>query len=171
MTPHNRRATATSIHWMTPPSVMRALADVLGPVDLDVCAQPDTAQAQRYFTPEIDGLSQEWRADQVWCNPPYGRDHIMRWVIAAGWKITKPYCRRILMLIPAATDTSYWHGAGVFAAADYILFWRGRINFIDPHSPGKRSGNTSPSAILIFGELTEVEKIGLNKLGQLMRRA
>ena len=41
---------------------------------LDVC----NAKCERYFTPEIDGLKQEWTGT-VWCNPPYGRE-IGSWV-------------------------------------------------------------------------------------------
>lgn len=40
--------------------------------DLDVCALPENAKCERYYTPEEDGLIQPW--DGVcWCNPPYGR--------------------------------------------------------------------------------------------------
>lgn len=39
---------------------------------LDACALPENAKCRRYFTPEQDGLRQEW-SGVVWCNPPYGR--------------------------------------------------------------------------------------------------
>ena len=43
-----------------------------GPFDLDVCALPDNAKCQRYFTPEVDGLKQAWQG-RCWMNPPYGK--------------------------------------------------------------------------------------------------
>ena len=46
--------------------------------DLDVCALPENAKCERFYTPEDDGLSQPWDGG-VWCNPPYGRD-IVHWV-------------------------------------------------------------------------------------------
>lgn len=45
---------------------------------LDVCALPENAKCERYFTPDIDGLKQEWTG-VCWCNPPYGRE-IGKWV-------------------------------------------------------------------------------------------
>lgn len=38
--------------------------------DLDVCALPENAKCKRYYTPEMDGLSQPWEG-MCWCNPPY----------------------------------------------------------------------------------------------------
>lgn len=46
--------------------------------DLDVCALPENAKCEKYFTPEQDGLSKEWHGT-CWMNPPYGRQ-IGAWV-------------------------------------------------------------------------------------------
>lgn len=46
--------------------------------DLDVCALPENAKCDKYYTPESDGLRQPWTGG-VWCNPPYGRE-ISKWV-------------------------------------------------------------------------------------------
>ena len=46
--------------------------------DLDVCALPSNAKVKRYFTPEQNGLRQEWKGT-CWMNPPYGR-RIAEWV-------------------------------------------------------------------------------------------
>lgn len=40
---------------------------------LDVCCVPETAKCEKYFTPLIDGLKQDWSKDICWMNPPYGR--------------------------------------------------------------------------------------------------
>lgn len=45
---------------------------------LDVCALPENAKCEQYYTPEQDGLAQSW-SGIVWCNPPYGRQ-IGKWV-------------------------------------------------------------------------------------------
>jgi len=39
---------------------------------LDVCALPENAKCAEYFTPEKDGLQQDWTG-VCWMNPPYGR--------------------------------------------------------------------------------------------------
>ena len=41
--------------------------------NLDVCALENTAKCKTYFTPEIDGLKQDW-IGTCWMNPPYGRE-------------------------------------------------------------------------------------------------
>ena len=46
--------------------------------DVDVCANASNAKCAKYFTPEQDGLKQEWRG-ACWCNPPYGRQ-IGKWI-------------------------------------------------------------------------------------------
>lgn len=63
--------------WATPQDFFDKL-DAEFHFDLDVCALPDNAKCDRFFTPDVDGLSQEW-AGTVWCNPPYGRQ-IGKWV-------------------------------------------------------------------------------------------
>ena len=46
--------------------------------DIDVCALPENAKCKNYYTPDMDGLKQEWKGI-CWCNPPYGRQ-IGKWV-------------------------------------------------------------------------------------------
>jgi len=41
---------------------------------LDVCALPETAKCEKYYTPQIDGLKQDWEDNICWMNPPYGRE-------------------------------------------------------------------------------------------------
>ena len=50
--------------------------------DLDVCALPENAKCERFYTPEDDGLLQPWDGG-VWCNPPYGKE-IGKWVEKAS---------------------------------------------------------------------------------------
>ena len=59
--------------WATPPEFFDAL-DLAHDFDLDVCALPDNAKCERYFTPEQDGLAQEWRGT-CWMNPPLRAGH------------------------------------------------------------------------------------------------
>ena len=46
--------------------------------DIDVCAVDETAKCSNYYTPEVDGLKQEWKG-VCWMNPPYGRQ-IGKWI-------------------------------------------------------------------------------------------
>ncbi len=54
--------------WETPQAFFDALDAEFG-FTLDVCALPENAKCERYFTPEADGLKQEWRG-VCWMNPP-----------------------------------------------------------------------------------------------------
>ena len=45
--------------WETPLDLFDKINSVYN-FTLDVCAVEDTAKCTKYFTPEIDGLSQKW---------------------------------------------------------------------------------------------------------------
>ena len=107
--------------------------------ELDVCAKPENAKCPRYFTPEEDGLKQEWRG-VCWMNPPYGRE-IGRWVKKA-YESAKEGAT-VVCLLPARTDTSWWHDYCMMA--DEIRFIRGRLKF-----GGAKHPAPFPSAIVIF---------------------
>lgn len=110
--------------WATPQAFFDELDKEFN-FSLDPCATPQNAKCARYFTKEIDGLAQSWRDETVFCNPPYGRD-ISKWVEKA-YRETLSGAKLVVMLIPARTDTSYFH--------DYIYqkhevrFIRGRLHF------------------------------------------
>lgn len=116
--------TSKTNEWATPQAFFDELNKKFN-FTLDPCATPQNAKCARYFTKEIDGLSQSWRGEIVFCNPPYGRD-LSKWV-AKAYTETLSGATLVVMLIPARTDTSYFH--------DYIYkkhevrFIRGRLHF------------------------------------------
>lgn len=50
--------------WETPQDLFDKLNKVFK-FELDVCAVDETAKCDKYFTPEIDGLSQKWGGGTV----------------------------------------------------------------------------------------------------------
>lgn len=114
-----------SDEWSTPPDLFAALAEEFGRFDLDAAATSATALAHRYYTAEDDGLVQPW-SGTVWCNPPYSR-------VGAF----------VVVLVPARTDTKWWHESAV--EADEIRFLRGRLRF-----GNAKAGAPFPSAVLVF---------------------
>ena len=46
--------------WETPQALFNDLNNEFH-FTIDVCALPENAKCKRYYTPEIDGLIQEWR--------------------------------------------------------------------------------------------------------------
>ena len=115
--------------------------------DIDVCATAENTKCKRYFSPQDDGLTQEWRGT-IWCNPPYGRS-VEKWVSRA-----RDSCMvndaTVVMLLPARTDTKWIHEY-VFRSA-HVIFLRGRLKF------GKSSNSAPfPSMLAIFGDGKMVE--------------
>lgn len=103
---------------------------------LDAAATDESAKCQRYYTPETDGLVQSWQCDgAVFCNPPYGRQ-LGKWVRKA-WQEAQTG-QTIVLLIPARTDTAYFHDF-IYGKAE-IRFLRGRLRFTD------ESGNSADCA-------------------------
>lgn len=115
---------------------------------VDVCALPKTAKCEEYYTPEIDGLKQEWKG-VCWMNPPYGRQ-IGIWLKKAYEESLKG--AKIICLIPSRTDTKYWHEYCMKASE--IRFIKGRLKF------GEATNSAPfPSAIVIFDNQTTGLKI------------
>lgn len=131
--------------WRTPKDFFRKLDQEFHFV-LDVAATPENAKCRRYFTPEDDGLSQSWNIDgAAFCNPPYGRE-IGKWVKKAYEEFV---CggATIVMLIPARTDTSYFHDY-IYGKAE-IRFLRGRLKFEDENGAAINPA-PFPSMVVIY---------------------
>ena len=135
--------TSDRADWETPPDIFADLNREFGPFDLDVCATPETAKCERYFTPDDDGLAREWHG-RCFMNPPYGRE-IRKWVGKARAEAEEGRATMV-GLIPARTDTGWWH-EHVLDVAD-VFFLRGRLRF---HLDGKPGGPAPfPSAVVIW---------------------
>lgn len=108
--------------WETPQDLFDVLNKEFA-FTVDVAALPENAKCKRYYTPETDGLAQDWTNEVVWCNPPYGRE-IGKWVA----KAYKSRCKTV-MLIPARTDTKWFHDY-IYSKQDVAYrFIRGRLKF------------------------------------------
>lgn len=79
--------TSNTNEWATPQAFFDELNREFS-FTLDPCATPENAKCSRYFTKEIDGLSQSWCGETVFCNPPYGRD-IAKWVKKAHEEVER----------------------------------------------------------------------------------
>jgi len=124
--------------WETPQDLFDKLDAEFG-FTLDVCALPENAKCRRYFTPEEDGLRQKWTGT-CWMNPPYGRQ-IGLWVRKAFEAAQEG--ATVVCLLPARTDTRWWHEY-VMRAAE-IRFLRGRLRF-----GGARNPAPFPSVVVVF---------------------
>lgn len=130
-----------SHEWETPIALFRQLDDEFD-FQLDAAASLDNMLCQHFYTEAMDGLSFDWNWTNgaVWCNPPYGTQ-IGRWV-AKGYEEAQKGAT-VVMLIPARTETRYWHDY-VMQAAE-IRFIRGRLRF-----SGYNVNAPFPSAVVVF---------------------
>ena len=126
--------------WSTPQDFFDELDKEFN-FTLDPCATSENAKCNKYFTVEDDGLKQDWSNDVVFMNPPYGRE-IKYWVQKAYEESLKG--ATVVCLIPARTDTAYWHNY-IFGKADDIRFIKGRLKF-----GGSKNPAPFPSAIIIY---------------------
>lgn len=111
---------------------------------LDPCATKKTAKCKKYYTEEDNGLEQDWSGEIVFCNPPYG-SAIKHWVKKCYVESNKPNTK-VVMLIPARTDTIYFHDF-IYQDAE-IRFIKGRLKF-----GGKQKGSGAapfPSMVVVF---------------------
>lgn len=112
--------------YMTPEYALGPIrADLGGGIDLDPCtiAENPTGAAS-FFTLAEDGLARPWDAERIFVNPPYGKARepwVHRCIEAASTG------SRVVLLIPAATDTRIWQLAAESASA--IVFVKGRLKF------------------------------------------
>lgn len=131
---------SASDNWETPQDFFDALNAEFH-FTLDAAASDENAKCARYFTKEQDGLAQDWTG-VVWCNPPYGRE-VGRWVAKAAGSAEKGAV--VVMLLPARTDTRWFH--------DYIngraevRFVKGRLKF-----GGAKNSAPFPSMVVVFGK-------------------
>ena len=131
---------STTDLWATPQDFFDKLNDEFH-FDLDPCATPDNAKCPIFFTKEEDGLSKDWQGYRVFCNPPYGRA-IAAWVKKC-YEESRKSDTLVVMLIPARTDTSYFHDY-IYHKAE-LRFIRGRLKF-----GGSQQGAPFPSMVVIF---------------------
>lgn len=126
--------------WATPIKFYEEL-DKEFDFDLDPCATHENHKCKKYYTKEENGLIHSWKNRRVFCNPPYGRE-IGEWVEKA-FNENKDNNVFIVMLLPARTDTRWFHN-WIYNKHE-IRFLKGRLKFND----GKQSA-PFPSMLVIM---------------------
>ena len=135
-----------NMNWCTPQEFFNEL-DQEFHFTLDAAATDKSAKCAYYFTPADDGLSKDWGGHCVFCNPPYGRA-IQDWV-RKGYEESRKPGTVVVMLIPARTDTTYYHEYIFHGKADEVRFLRGRLKFTDEDGNAKDAA-PFPSAVIVW---------------------
>ena len=127
--------------WATPQGFFDELNSVFH-FDLDAAATAQNHKCETFYTREQDGLRQPW-VGNVWCNPPYGRT-IGSWVQKASEENAKNN-NLIVMLLPARTDTRWFHTYIYKQPNVETRFVRGRLKF-----GGSKNSAPFASMVVIF---------------------
>jgi site-specific DNA-methyltransferase (adenine-specific) len=133
----NIHFSSQSNEWETPQEFFDELNKEFN-FTLDPCSTKENAKCPKFYTQTNDGLTQDWNNEIVFVNPPYGRE-IKHWVK----KASEAMGGVVVMLIPARTDTSYFHDY-IYNKAE-IRFIRGRLKF-----GGHTNSAPFPSMVVIF---------------------
>ena len=135
--------------WTTPRTFFKDL-DKEFHFSLDAAAlQSSTLCPNNWYGPNHpeqsrqDAFSRDWHRDAnggtVWLNPPYGRT-IKSWVAKAQSEADKG--TTVVLLVPARTDTSWWHDHCIQYEVRFI---RGRLKFGD-----QKNSAPFPSAVVVM---------------------
>ena len=123
---------SASQHWTTPVDLYAAL-DAEFSFTLDPCPLNERNIVSAC---DEDGLHRSWAGQRIYCNPPYGRG-------IGNWLAKAIEAELAVYLLPARTDTKWWHEYAM--KANEIRFLRGRLKF-----GGAKTGAPFPSVVLIY---------------------
>lgn len=121
----------------------------------DVCASKGNAKCKKYFSCKEDGLKQKWKG-VCWCNPPYGRGQIDKWMKKAYESSLEG--ATVVCLVTSATDTRWWHN---YSMKGEVRFIKGRVKFVMKGHANKPAPFSS--TIVIFHPPTKTSNINHNK--------
>lgn len=132
---------SASVEWSTPQELFDQLNQEFQ-FTLDPCASDQNHKCDKWYTAEQNGLKQQWDGERIFCNPPYGRS-VSHWVKKCFNEVYNGKCHLAVMLLPARTDTKWFHDY-IYHKSE-IRFLRGRIRF------GNMNQNAPfPSMVVIF---------------------
>lgn len=135
----HQRVAETTIEWLTPPYIIKAL----GEFDLDPCfGEPRPWDTAKEHYGEF-GLMRPWR-NRIWLNPPYG-------LIAVPWMQRLADHGHGTALIFARTESAMFHEE-VFKRANGLFFLRKRLYFHYPDGRQSDNNGGSPSVLIAYGE-------------------
>ncbi|MBD5543775.1 MAG: adenine methyltransferase [Lachnospiraceae bacterium] len=118
----------------------------------DVCASEENHKCDYYFRKDapIDGLRIAWTG-RCWMNPPYGRG-IGKWIKKAHDEV-KRGVPLVVCLLPARTDTKWFHEYIYNKENVEVRFLKGRLKF-----GGSKNSAPFPSMVVIFNNIKAEKK-------------
>ncbi len=146
--------TSTTDEWQTPIDFFNKCNEEFK-FTLDGAANESNHLLPNWYGPGSqiaeDALNADWEG-RIWCNPPYS---MCKEFVSKAWEAMH-YGVFTAMLIPARTDTKYWHSyiwnesKNNWRWGVQARFIKGRLKFINP---GQQKQNSAPfpSVLILFG--------------------
>ncbi len=128
---------------LTPPQLFNIINKHYGQFDLDpACDEQNHLKIKVCYTEKIDGLKQRWFG-KVFVNPPYSKTK--EFLMKGIEELDRRNCDLIVYLVPARTDTRWFHTALESKYLHEIIFIKSRVRFL-----GTKTSAPFPSVLLIF---------------------
>lgn len=133
--------------WTTPQDLFERLNTEFR-FTLDVAASEHNSKCEWYICEEEDALTEDWEG-VCWLNPPYGegKNRLERWVEKAYLEANRGRAV-VVMLIPARTNTNWWHKYCMNAAEVRFICGRPKFGGADHDLP-------QPLALVVFRQTNE----------------
>ena len=109
--------------FWTPDEAFNNLSQRYGPFTLDAAASALNTKCTKYWSEADDALSKDW-CGVVWCNPPYRK--ILNWIQKAHQEVKNGNAKRVVMLLPSHTSTTWFHYALEHGTVEFI---KGKLKF------------------------------------------
>ena len=138
-------------NWRTPPELFNKLNAAVGGFRVDAAADAESSFCENWYGPNSpiedgeDALKVPLWLSPAFCNPPY--DDLAGWT--RKFKEQHELGNTVVAIIPANVETD-WFYTNVVQGGCSIMFMKGRVPFIDPANPTKKSQNRHPSVVLIY---------------------
>lgn len=110
----------------TSPRILVAQLNAEFGFTFDVCAITENAQCTKFFSPEINGLTQSWQGEVCWMNPPFS--DVEAWLKKAYDETRLGSCL-VVAIIPGRTSSPWFHDY-VMKAAE-VRFLRSKTYFTE----------------------------------------
>jgi len=141
--------TSNKDEWETPDDLFKELDNEFH-FDTDLCASDKNAKCSHYIKKGSMSYGSNDSLPFVhntgFMNPPYGRK--IGNFVRKAYMLALVERKTIVCLLPARTDTKWWHN---YCMKGEIRFIKGRIKFINPDNrTAKPQPAPFPSAIVIF---------------------
>ena len=132
---------SNSDEWSTPQDFFDVCNKLFGPFTLDGAATKENRKCREFCTDFLNYKGPEKIEDKhrIWLNPPYSLNAEF---IKKAYELSQER-HQVVCLIPARTDTKYWHE--YVAKASHVFFIKGRLKF-----GNSKNSAPFPSALVVF---------------------